>query len=310
MDLVWPVAAWALWVAALVAAFKLSDRGGDAEPAADPAVPAPVAEFLRGMRAQDVFHSTLLDLAGRGRLAIDGDLLSLTGAEEPAPAPYEEWALERVRARMAGARQAPVVALMPGGAALDADFVPLVRQAAIDLGLARRRWPTMAVPLLLAVTLVVPWYCTVAASGIAWPGIIATAVSLVAGIGLLMGGRGFLLTARGREVSAPGPVPADPQQEWIFTGSGWRSGEIDPAVPPATDRLEVTGHVVKRWADLAPGSAPRYYVALHDGASARATAYEVGPGVYRDVLPGDSVRLLVKPGRGAAVRVLAHDRHW
>lgn len=310
MDLVWPVAAWALWVAALAAAFKLSlsDRGDGAEPAAAPAVPAPVAELLRGMRAQDVFHSTLLDLAGRGRLAIDGDLLSLAEGAGPG-APYEEWALERVRARMAGARQAPVVALMPDGATLDADFVPLVRRAAIDLGLARRRWPTMAVPVLFAVTLVVPWYCTVAASGIAWPGIIATAVSLVAGIGLLMGGRGFLLTPRGREVSAPGPVPADPQQEWIFTGSGWRSGEIEP-VPPARERLEVTGHVVKRWADLAPGSPPRYYVALHDGASERATAYEVGPGVYLDVLPGDSVRLLVKPGRGAAVRVLAHDRHW
>ncbi|MFI7618525.1 hypothetical protein ACIBP6_45615 [Nonomuraea terrae] len=315
MDLVWPVTAWALWFAALAAAFKVSGRDRALRQAPEDAVPAPVAELLRGMRPQDVFHTTLFDLVTRGWMTIEGDRLSLAPPPERPLVPYEQWALERVRARMAGARRAPVIALMPEAADLDRRFVPLVRECAIDLGLARRRWQTMIVPLLLAVALVVPWYATVSLSGISWLGTIATMVSWLAGIGLLVSGRGFLLTARGREVAGPGPVPVNPQQEWIFTGSGWQGVEIEPAAPSrARERLEAAGHVVKRWVKVESvgesNSRTRYYVALHDGVSAKATAYEVGAGVYRDVLPGDSVRLLVKPRKGAVVRVLAHDRHW
>ncbi|MGW3343107.1 hypothetical protein ACWDA3_07355 [Nonomuraea rubra] len=301
MDLVWPVAAWALWAAVLVTAFKVSSRH-DPGQGADVPVPAPVGDLLRGMRAQEVFHTALFELAGRGRVAIDGDHLSLRPPlEEPLPA-YERWVLERVRTRMAGASEAAVIDLMPTAAELDRAFVPLVRRHAIELGLARRRWPSLLVPVLLAAALVVPWYVTVAAAGVSWPGIIATSVSFVAGIGLLMGGRGFVPTARGREAAAAGP--AGTEQEWIFTGSGWHSGEIEPA-RPLPQRQEVTGYVVKRWAD-----AGRHYLALHDGSSPKATAFEVEQGLYQDVLPGDSVRVLVRPHSGTVVRVLAHDRHW
>ncbi|MEV0617377.1 hypothetical protein AB0I81_28915 [Nonomuraea sp. NPDC050404] len=193
---------------------------------------------------------------------------------------------------------------MPREAELDSRLVPLVRRRAIELGLARRRWPSLLVPVSLAATLVVPWWATISASGVSWPGIIATAVVFVAGIGLLMGGRGFLLTARGKEVAAAGP--ANPRQEWIFTGSGWQSGEIEPAeaLPQGSGRQEVTGHIVKRWAD-----AEHCYIALHDGSSPKATAFRVEPSLYQDVLPGDSVRLLIRPGTGVIVRILARDRH-
>ncbi|GAA4922529.1 hypothetical protein GCM10023334_026610 [Nonomuraea thailandensis] len=293
--------AWALWVAMLVTAFKVSNRH-DPGQGADAPPPAPVADLLRGMRAQEVFHTALFELAGRGRLTVEGDHLSLGAPlEEPLPA-YERWVMERVRARMGGASEAAVIDLMPAAAELDRAFVPLVRRHAIELGLARRRWPSLLVPVVLAAALVVPWYATVAAAGVSWPGIIASAVSFVAGIGLLMGGRGFVPTVRGREVAEAGP--AGPEQEWIFTGSGWHSGEIEPA-RPLPGRQEVTGHVVKRWAE-----ADRHYIALHDGSSAKAIAFEVEPGLYHDVLPGDSVRVLVRPRSGTVVRVLAHDRHW
>ncbi|WP_043623625.1 hypothetical protein [Nonomuraea candida] len=308
MDLVWPAAAWALWAATLAAAFKVSSRDRHLRPSGEP-VAVPVAELLRGMRAQEVFHATVFELAGRGWLRAEGDRFSLgdqgPGQEEP-PAAYERWVLERVRARLAGAPDTPEIELMPHEAELDGQFVPLVRRRAIELGLARRRWPSMLVPVLLAAGLVVPWYATIAAAGLAWPGMIATMVSLVAGIGLLMGGRGFLLTERGREIARTGP--ANPRQEWIFTGSGWQGGEIVPAGPPpqGSGRQEVAGYVVKRWTDE---TGEHHYVALHDGSSRTATAFEVEQAVYQDVLPGDQVRLLVRPRTGIAVRMLAHDRH-
>ncbi|MEU8359229.1 hypothetical protein AB0C27_24730 [Nonomuraea sp. NPDC048882] len=305
MDLVWPAAAWALWVATLAAALKVSARGEDRrrEAVREP-VPAPVAELLRGMRPQDVFHSALYELAGRGWATIEGDRLSVEGPLDEPLRPYERWAVERVRARLAGATEAPVIDLIPEGPDLEGHFLPLVRRSAIDLGLARRRWPSVIVPLLLAAALVVPWYATIAAAGLSWPGMIATMVSLVAGIGLLMGGRGFLLTERGREAAKAGS--AGHRQEWIFTGSGWRGGQIEPAelLPPVQGRQEVTGYVVKRWVD-----ADDHYIALHDGSSPKATAFHVEQGLYEDVLPGDSVRLLVKARKGTVVRVLAHDRH-
>ncbi|MFC5833025.1 hypothetical protein [Nonomuraea insulae] len=303
MDLVWPATAWALWVATLAAALKVSSRARNFRQASEEPMPAPVAELLRGMRAQDVFHSALSELAGRGWVRIEGDHLSAGEALDEPLRPYEEWVLERVRARLAGAQEAPVVALMPEGSDLDGGFVPLVRQCAIDLGLARRRWPSMIVPVLLAAGLVLPWCATIATAGLAWPGMIATMVSLVAGIGLLMGGRGFLLTSRGRESVKTAPV--NHRQEWIFTGSGWQGGEIEPAQQGGPGRLEVTGYVVKRWME-----ADHCYIALHDGSSEKATAYQVEEGLYHDVLPGDSVRLLVKPGKGTVVRVLTHNRHW
>ncbi|MFC4111814.1 DUF2207 domain-containing protein [Nonomuraea zeae] len=314
MDLVWPATAWALWVATLAAAFKLSSRGRVPGLPERYEVPAPVAELLRGMRSQEVFHSTLSELAGRGQVSIEGDRLSLTGAGGEPLAAYERWVLERVTDRLAGAPYARVVALMPEGRDLDGGFVPLVRQCAIDLGLARRRWPSLIVPVLLAAGLVVPWYATVSAAGLSWPGMIATMVSFVAGVGLLMGGRGFLLTARGREVARSGPAPVRPEQEWIFTGSGWHGVEIEAAgpVPEGPKRQEVTGHVVKRWVAAGPGGAgaPEFHIALHDGSSEQATAFLVDQGVYQDVLPGDSVRLLFRPRNGTVVRVLAHERHW
>ncbi|TMR08423.1 hypothetical protein ETD86_47820, partial [Nonomuraea turkmeniaca] len=211
MDLVWPAAAWALWVAALAAAFKVSsrERAPQALPARD--APQPVVELLRGMRAQEIFHSALFELAGRGWATVEGDRLALRSAgvrderarDEPTRSeagatistpsrgepllPYERWVLERVAARMAGAPYAPVIALMPDGADLESEFMPLVRQCAIDLGLARRRWPTMIVPVLLAIALAVPWYATVSRAGVSWLGGIATMVSFVAGMSLLMG---------------------------------------------------------------------------------------------------------------------------
>ncbi|TYB58079.1 hypothetical protein FXF51_38145 [Nonomuraea sp. PA05] len=301
MDLVWPAAAWALWVAALAAAFKVSNRNDPGQGAEQPA-PAPVADLLRGMRAQEVFHSALVELGRHGWAAVEGDRLSLRPPpEEPLP-DYERWVVQRVRAGVGNASEVAVIDLMPPASELDRAFVPLVRGHAIELGLARRRWPSMLVPVLLAAGLVVPWWVTVAAAGVSWPGIIATAVSFVAGIGLLMGGRGFLLTARGRAVADAGPAGA--AQEWIFTGSGWRSGEIEPA-RPLPQRREVAGHVVKRWADT-----EHYYIALHDGSSRKATAFEVEQGLYQDVLPGDAVKVLVRPRSGTVVRVLAHDRHW
>ncbi|MGP3958508.1 hypothetical protein ACTWPT_21070 [Nonomuraea sp. 3N208] len=336
MDLVWPAAAWALWVAALAAAFKVSSR--ERPPQAPPArdAPQPVVELLRGMRAQEVFHSALFELAGRGWATVEGDRLSLwsagareerardepTTSEAGAPPrrepllPYEQWVLERVAARMAGAPHAPVIALMPDGADLEREFMPLVRQCAIDLGLARRRWPTMIVPVLLAAALVVPWYVTVSRSGVSWLGGIATMVSFVAGVSLLMGGRGFLTTARGRELAGPEAAPLNPRQEWIFTGSGWRGVEIEPAgnTRPGPKRQEVAGHVVKRWVNVESsgehGSRRDYYIALHDGSSEKATAFRVEQSVYHDVLPGDLVRVVVKPRSGTVVRVLAHERHW
>ncbi|SDH88254.1 hypothetical protein [Nonomuraea jiangxiensis] len=327
MDLVWPATAWALWVATLAAAFKLSSRGRAVRAPELPA-PPPVAELLRGMRAQEVFHAALFDLAERGWVTIEGDRLSLVDLpEEPRsqgteelPA-YERWVLARVTALLSGAPHAPVTALMPEGADLERGFLPLVRESAIDLGLARRRWPTLIVPVLLAAALAVPWYATVSAAGLSWPGMIATMVSLVAGPGLLLAGRGFVPTARGRQVAGSGPAPADPRHEWIYTGSGWPGVEIEPAATPGPGRREVAGHVVKRWVEGTPaepyqgvkedaGASPGYYIALHDGRSPAATAFSVEPGLYRDVLPGDSVRLLVRPRSGAVVRVLAHERHW
>ncbi|MEO3799109.1 hypothetical protein [Nonomuraea sp. B1E8] len=312
MDLVWPATTWALWVATLAAAFKVSGR--DRTPEREPRhpAPAPVAELLRGMRVQDVFHSALFELAGRGWAIVEGDRLSLTPRRAEPLLPYEQWVLDQVSTRMGGAPRAPVIALMPDGQALDREFLPLVRQCAIDLGLARRRWSSMIVPLLLAGGLVVPWFATVSAAGLSWPGMIATMVSFVAGFGLLLAGRGFLLTPAGREVAGPGHVEVNPQQEWIFTGSGWRGVEIVPAAAVARGpkRQEIRGHVVKRWVEVATDTENTYHIAVHDGSSETAVAFRVKQGVYQDVLPGDSVRLLVKPRSGTVVRVLAHERQW
>ncbi|MEW9546816.1 hypothetical protein [Nonomuraea sp. NPDC050783] len=327
MDLVWPATAWALWVATLAAAVKVAGRGrpaGAPPPAGPPPPPQAVAELLRGARAQEVFHAALFELAERGWAAVEGDRLSLSAAgpapagspaagsvpaveESPPapPAPYERWVLERVRERLAGAARARVVDLMPDGAELESELMPLVREHAIGLGLARRRWPSMIVPVVLAVALVVPWFATVSRAGVSWLGGIATMVSFVAGGSLLLGGRGFLLTERGRRVAADAVPPAH-QQEWIFTGSGWQGGRIEPAGSGAAGRREVAGHVVRRWYDA---ERHRHYVALHDGRSEQAVAYAVEPGDYKDVLPGDCVRLLVRPG-GEVTRVLAHERHW
>ncbi|GAA3243838.1 hypothetical protein [Nonomuraea helvata] len=316
MDLVWPVTAWALWVTALAAAFKASSRERPRQ-APRYEVPAPVAELLRGMRSQDVFHSALLDLAGRGWVTVEGERLSLAARRQEPLRPYEGWVLERVAARLGGRPNAPVMALMPEGSDLDGDLVPLVRRAAIELGLARRRWRTMIVPLLLAMGLVVPWYATLSAAGLSWPGMIATVVSFVAGVSLLMAGRGFLLTEAGREIAGSEGAPVDPRQEWIYTGSGWRGVEIeDPGSSgPVPSRQEVSGYVVKRWAVIdmdsdSLSSRRCHYLALHDGSSEKATSYLVKEGVYHDVLPGDFVRLLVKPRTGRVKRVLAHERHW
>ncbi|TDE49025.1 hypothetical protein E1295_20615 [Nonomuraea mesophila] len=312
MDLVWPATTWALWVATLAAAFKVSGR--DRTPQREPRhpAPAPVAELLRGMRVQDVFHSALFELAGRGWAIVEGDRLSLAPRREEPLLPYERWVLDQVGARMGGAPRAPVIALMPDGQVLDREFLPLVRQRAIDLGLARRRWSSMLVPVLLACALVVPWFATVAAAGLSWPGMIATMVSFVAGSGLLLAGRGFLLTPAGREVAGPGQVEVNPQQEWIFTGSGWHGVEIVPAATIAQGgkRQEIGGHVVKRWIEVHGDSENSYHIAVHDGSSEKAVAFRVKQGVYQDVLPGDSVRLLVRPRSGAVVRLLAHERQW
>ncbi|MFI7222574.1 hypothetical protein ACIBO5_05070 [Nonomuraea angiospora] len=316
MDLVWPVTAWALWTATLAAAFKVSSRD---RPRAAPRHEAPpaVVELLRGMRAQEVFHSALFELAGRGWLTIEDDRLSLAPLRQEPLLPYERWVLERVVARLAGKPYAPVMAVMPEGSELDGGLIPLVRQTAIDLGLARRRWPTMIVPVLLAAGLFIPWYATISAAGLSWPGMIATMVSFVAGVGLLMAGRGFLLTPAGREVAGPEAEPTDPGQEWIFTGSGWHGAEIEPpgSAAPGPKRQEVSGYVVKHWAvaDPDPGTASgrcAYYVAVHDGSSEKARSFLVTQGLYQDVLPGDHVRLLVRPHSGTVVRVLAHERHW
>ncbi|HEX4812536.1 MAG TPA: hypothetical protein VFV66_07260 [Nonomuraea sp.] len=332
MDLVWPVSAWVAWVAALVIALKVASRDQPAAAAPAPEAPPPVVELLRGLRPQEVFHSTLFELAGRGWARIEGDRLALAGGDGdrsspvaggPAPvagavreplAAYERWVLERVAARMAGAPQAPVIALMPDGTDLDSEFVPLVQRHAIDLGLARRRWPVL-VPFALAALLAVPWYATVDYAGASWAGGTATLVAFVAGTSLIMGGRGFLPTARGRELIGPDAAPLHPDQEWIFTGSGWHGVEIEPArrAPKGARREEATGYVVKRWIDVRAGDQGTehvHYVALHDGRSERATAYRVDRALYRDVLPGDAVRLLVKPRTGAAVRILSHERHW
>ncbi|MEV4578631.1 hypothetical protein AB0K16_35855 [Nonomuraea jabiensis] len=316
MDLVWPVTAWALWAATLAAAFKLSSRE---RPQGAPRheAPEPVVELLRGMRAQDVFHSTLFELERRGCLTIEEDRLSLVSPREEPLLPYERWVLDRVAARLGGKPYAPVMALMPEGSELDGGLVPLVQQTAIDLGLARRRWPTMIVPVLLAAGLVVPWYSTVSAAGLSWPGMIATMVSFVAGVGLLMAGRGFLLTPAGREIAEPGAAPVNPRHEWIFTGSGWRGVEIEPpgSAAPGPKRQEISGYVVKRWVvteatDHPPGSSCVFHIAVHDGSSEKARSFMVSQGLYQDVLPGDQVRLLVKPRSGAVDRVLAHERHW
>ncbi|MEU6716323.1 hypothetical protein ABZ897_33070 [Nonomuraea sp. NPDC046802] len=308
MDLVWPATAWALWAATLVAAFKVSSRDDSVEAVE---APAPVVEHLRGLRAQDVFHTALFELGAHEWVRIEGDRVTPAPPQPDPLLPYERWVLERVTARIADASSAPMIALMPDGADLEREFVPLVRECAIDLGLARRRWPTMIVPVLLACALVVPWYITVSWAGVSWPGMIATMVSFVAGVGLLMGGRGFLLTSAGREVAAPGIAPANPQQEWIFTGSGWQGVEVEPAGSSAEgpSRWEVAGHVVKRWVEAESDSC-HYYIALHDGSSEKATAFVVDQDLYEDVLPGDSVRLLVRPRSGTVVRLLAHDRHW
>ncbi|WP_433437426.1 hypothetical protein [Nonomuraea sp. CA-141351] len=316
MDLAWPVTAWALWVTALAAAFKVSSRERLLE-APRYEVPAPVVELLRGMRSQDVFQAALFDLAGRGWVTIEGDRLSSTPPRQAPLRPYERWVLERVATRLGGKPYAPVTALMPEGSDLDSDLVPLVRQTAIELGLARRRWQTMIVPLLLAMGLVVPWYATISAAGLSWPGMIATMVSFVAGGSLLMAGRGFLPTEAGREIAGSDRAPLDPRQQWIYTGSGWRGAEIEPpgSSAPVPKQQEVSGYIVKRWAvnDMDPDSMSSrraYYVALHDGSSEKATSYLVKEGVYHDVLPGDFVRLLVKPRTGRVVRMLGHERHW
>ncbi|QFY06141.1 hypothetical protein GBF35_05145 [Nonomuraea phyllanthi] len=316
MDLAWPVIAWALWVAALAAAFKVSSRERPREASRYDA-PVPVVELLRGMRTQEVFHAALFDLAGRGWVTVEGDRLTLAPPRREPLLPYERWVLDRVAARLGGRPQAPVMALTPEGTDLDGEFVPLVRQTAIDLGLARRRWPNMIVPLLLAAALVVPWYVTIATAGLSWPGMIATMVSFVAGVSLLMAGRGFLLTGAGREITGPDREPANPRQEWIYTGSGWHGVEIEPPGSPApgSERQEVAGHIVKRWSVAevdtdAMSSGRSYYVALHDGSSEKARSYVVKETLYHDVLPGDFVRLLVKPRTGKVVRLLAHERHW
>ncbi|MEV4391890.1 hypothetical protein [Nonomuraea sp. NPDC049607] len=317
MDLVWPALAWAVWAAALAAAFGLTTRRA----ASPPPVPAPqappsVVELLRGLRAGEVFHATVFDLARRGFLTIRGDRLTLSANGEGQLWPYERWVLDRMAARLAGAPQAPVVAVMPDSGDLDAEFVPLVRQSAIDLGLARRRWQSMLVPLLLAAALAVPWYVTISQAGVSWPGWIATAGAFVAGTALLLGGRGFLLTPLGREAAGPEPAPVDPRQEWIFTGDGWRGVLVEPAPRDggAAKRQEVEGRVVKRWIVTEHGddlsSSRTCYVAVHDGTSERAPAYRAKERFYQDVLPGDFVRLLVNPRRGSVVSVLVHERRW
>lgn len=313
MDLVWPAIAWALWVIATVTAFKVSgrDRGEEAPPYP---VPAAVAELLRGMRPQDVFYTVLFELAGRGWVTIDGDRLSLNPIRPPEPLrPYEVWVLERVRVRMAGAPRAPVIALVPESEDLERGFVPLVREHAIEIGLARHRWGSMGVPVLLTMALFIPWFMTVVVALFSWPAGIATVGAMVAGVSLLSDGKGFLLTRRGREVAGSGSPPANRNQEWIFTGSGWKGVEIEPAnLPLRSGRQEIAGHVVKRWVHETTddqGRSVEYYIALHDGHSEKAISFRVSESLYRDVLPGDSVRLLVKPRRWV-VRVLAHDRHW
>ncbi|MFI7461165.1 hypothetical protein [Nonomuraea sp. NPDC049646] len=317
MDLVWPASAWALWFAALAAAFGLTTRRAAAPPAAPaPAAPPAVVELLRGLRAGEVFHATVFELARRGFLTIRDDRLTLSATGEGQVWPYERWVLDRVAARMGGAPQAPVVALMPDSGDLDAAFVPLVRQSAIDLGLARRRWGSMLVPLLLAAGLAGPWYVTISQAGVSWPGWIATAGAFVAGAALLLGGRGFVLTPLGREVAGPEPAPVDPRQEWVFTGDGWRGVLVEPAPRDggAPKRQEVEGRVVKRWIVTEHGddlsSSRTCYLAVHDGISERAPAYRAKERVYQDVLPGDFVRLLVNPRRGSVVSVLVHERRW
>ncbi|MET7332460.1 hypothetical protein [Nonomuraea sp. NPDC005650] len=316
MDLVWPATAWALWAATLAAAFKVSSRERP-QRAPRHETPPPVVELLRGMRVQEVFHSALFELAARGWLMIEDDRLSLASARQEPLLPYERWVLERVTACLTGKPHVPVMAVMPEGSDLDGALVPLVRQTAIDLGLARRRWPTMIVPVLMAAALFIPWYATVSAAGLSWPGMIATMVSFVAGVGLLMAGRGFLLTPAGLEVAGPDAEPTDPEQEWIFTGSGWHGVEIEPpgSAAPGPNRQEVSGYVVKRWAvaDADPettGSTRAYHLAVHDGSSEQARSFLVTEGLYRDVLPGDHVRLLVRLRSGRVVRMLDHEHHW
>jgi hypothetical protein len=315
VDLVWPTAAWALWFAALAVAFGLTSRRDGPVVAATPPVPPAVVELLRGLRPADAFHATLLDLARRGRLTITGDRVSLEPPRREPLWPYERWLLQRVAARLGGAPRAPVVALMPEGTDLDAEFVPLVRQCAIELGLARRRWASMLAPLLLAAGLVVPWYVTVSRAGLSWPGLIATGGAFVAGGSLLMAGRGFLLTSLGREVVGPEPAPVDPRQEMIFTGDAWRSVLVEPGRRgQGPKRQEVEGRVVKRWivTEHDDGSASRtcHVALLPDEAAEKAQSYRAKTGFYQDVLPGDFVRLLVNPRSGSVVNVLAHERHW
>ncbi|MBF8188500.1 hypothetical protein ITP53_22790 [Nonomuraea sp. K274] len=300
-----------MWVAALATAFKLSGRERSPAAPAHPA-PAPVVELLRGMRVEEVFHATLFDLARRDWLTIDGDRVSPAAPRAEPLLPYERWVLDRVAARLAGAPRAPVIALMPEGSELDRSFIPLVRLCAIDLGLARWRWPTMIVPVLLVAALVVPWFLTVKEAGVSWPGTFGTMAAFLAGVGLLRYGRGFVPTAPGRELAGPGPVPADPGREWIFTGSGWHGVQIEraPRVTHGPRRQEVAGHVVKRWISRDEEGTRIWLLALHDGGSGPATAYLIKQGVYQDILPGDTVRLLVDVRRGAVVRVLARERHW
>ncbi|MFC7590131.1 hypothetical protein ACFQYP_45410 [Nonomuraea antimicrobica] len=91
MDLVWPATVWALWIATLAAAVKVCgrDKNRRRAPGEQPpgGPPGPVAELLRGMRAQEVFHSALFDLARRGWVTIEGDRLSDGPPLASRPAP-------------------------------------------------------------------------------------------------------------------------------------------------------------------------------------------------------------------------------
>lgn len=253
VDLVWAVVAWGAWIAALAATHAWSGRdprSGTATPRGCPPVPSAVRDVLRRRPADDVFRSALADLARQGRLTLEDEHVSRPAPPGPEPWPYESWVLRQVTARLSGERRAPVGAVVPEGRELEKAFLPLVRECACALGLARPRWRTKLVPLLLTGGLLVPWTVTLALVRWGFADIVCTVAALGIGTVLWTSEPRLFLTPLGRSVIGPSPAaqvppiapepvetagPSKTQDDMVWSAQrgDWRRVRVDRT--PATD---------------------------------------------------------------------------
>ncbi|GLW08159.1 hypothetical protein Misp01_32890 [Microtetraspora sp. NBRC 13810] len=261
MDLVWVAGAWGVWFAACRVAFAVSGRWVPPVRVSGVPVPAAVLGLVRGRPARAQYVATVLDLGGRGWLDVDRARVALPG-EPPAESlwEHERYVLRQVAARMAGAGDAPLGAVVPGAADLRREFTGLVRRSAGELGLAGPRWRTRAVPVLLAVTLLVPGSLSL--------GLVDWGIFEVGGFVALLAaswgiGRGiprYRITPAGRALAASDAVEpvgdrrtaeaaaelgrAREAETWSARNGRWRRVEVDRTPSPDSPWAAGLGAVV------------------------------------------------------------------